>query len=1019
MKIIAFIEDHNLSSLIIILILMIVSGFLFGQQTMNRLEGLTWVAKENCGMEGQEVYYQPVFFKTVPEQVGSTQNSIFPLNGTWKFNPDPPNQFWSDPSDYPDWPDISVPGEWVMQGFTVNPNTAAAYFRIFDLPSDWQNKCIILRCDAVYSDAEVFINSRKVGQHQGGFTPFEFDVTKYIQVGKKNRIALAVKNESLEDTLGSVTRYAAHQLGGITRKIYLFVLPKLYLENLQIETHFDIQYKDATLKLRTFMVNESKHEQNNVILQIELFDPQGKPVSINSNFQVPSVAAGQRENFIAEIAVTEPQKWESEHPNLYTLIVHLKNNKRTLESIRQKIGFRQIEIRGNQLYVNGKSVKLRGINRHEVHPVLGRSLNMELWKKDAELFRNANMNYIRTSHYPPAREFIAMCDSLGLFVELEAPFVWMGHAANATWQERSAHDLKLFPSVMRGISEMINYYFNHPSILIWSMANESAWSRNWERAYQLANLLDTTRPKSFHDQAYGEYNSFGSTIMPIANMHYPGPDGPEHVKDFGRPLLFGEYCHLNTYNRQEIVTDPGVRDYYGVAISPMWQNMYASQGCLGGAIWSGIDDVFELPDGRAVGYGEWGPIDGWRREKPEYWHIKKAYSPIRIANQQIKIPASGQPIQIEVANWHDFTNLNELGIEWNIADERGVVKTNIAPKEKGMILIQTKKRIYPGQKLKLWFRSPRGFMIDSFELPIASFDKESLNLIQDREGIEPFKLITETNRIVVHNREQEWIIDRQSGKFISGSQNGETVLLGGPHLMMLLLISGPCSTEHSREISPFNDICTRWRAVDVEASNTNKGIIIKVNGEYDQASGQYTYFFNHDGTVRVDYDYVCKMELEPRQIGLVFDLDESLQTLQWDRKAYWTNYPEDHIGRPQGKAQAFPMGKNKAVNHRQKPGHAWAYDYHPMGCNDFRATRRNIYHAELCSLKGHGLKVLSDGSQHTRAFIDGGKSHLLIACYDTGGADIFLASHYENERLKIEPGSRVKGSVIVQLTEKN
>ena len=138
---------------------MIVSGFLFDQQTINRLEGLTWVAKEKCSQEGQEVFSQPVFFKTIPEQVDGTQNCIFPLNGTWKFNPDPPNQFWRNPSDYPDWPDISVPGEWVMQGFAVIPNTAAAYFRSFDLPSDWQNKCIILRCDAVYSDADIFLTS--------------------------------------------------------------------------------------------------------------------------------------------------------------------------------------------------------------------------------------------------------------------------------------------------------------------------------------------------------------------------------------------------------------------------------------------------------------------------------------------------------------------------------------------------------------------------------------------------------------------------------------------------------------------------------------------------------------------------------------------------------------------------------------------------------------------------------------------------------------------------------------------
>ena len=166
-------------------------------------------------------------------------------------------------------------------------------------------------------------------------------------------------------------------------------------------------------------------------------------------------------------------------------------------------------------------------------------------------------------------------------------------------------------------------------------------------------------------------------------------------------------------------------------------------------------------------------------------------------------------------------------------------------------------------------------------------------------------------------------------------------------------------------------------------------------------------------------NFVSKTNLAPRQIGLVFDVDRSCQTLRWDRNAYWTSYPEDHIGRPQGTALAFPLGKNKPDNNRQKPEHSWAYDYHIMGCNDFRATRRNIYQAELRAEEGHGLKIQSDGNQHIRAFIDGGKSHLLVANYDTGGADIFLASHYKNERIKIEPGSVVQGSVVLQLKDQN
>ena len=972
--------------------------------------------RQSIRLAAQEIFYLPLVFKAVPQLTNGIRKNRINLNGKWKFNPAPSPNFWKE-ADYQNWADISVPGEWVMQGFSVEPNTAAGYYRNFNVPGDWSGNRIILRCDAVYSDAKVFINSREVGRHRGGMTPFEFDVTDFIKTDSENNIALAVKNESIEDTLGSLTQYAAHQLGGVTRKIYLFAVPQVHLANMHFETAFDDYFENATLKLKAVLINNSGNVSKNGKLVVELIDPFGKKFTTPEEYTLPEIPGNDSKDFTIEIPVTRPQKWDAEHPNLYTIRTHLQTNGKFTETYTQKIGFREIEVRGNQVLVNGNVVKLRGINRHEVHPLLGRSLKDSLWRKDAKLFRDANMNYIRTSHYPPAEEFISYCDSIGLFVELEAPFVWMGHAANATWQERNAYDLKFFSSIIRGLSETINHYYNHPSVLIWSMANESAWNRNWERAHQLTNLLDPTRPKSFHDQAYGGYNNFGSTEMEIANMHYPGPGGPEYVKDFTRPLLFGEYCHLNTYNRQEIVTDPGVRDYYGVALAPMWENMHTSKGCLGGAIWSGVDDVFELPDGRAVGYGEWGPIDGWRRKKPEYWHIKKAYSPIRLIHKNIELPDHNKPIQIEVTNWHDFTDFNEIKIEWQIGKETGTVKTNIAPHESGIITIEPKNELRDEQILNLRFVSPRNFIIDSFNLPIGKSEPKEESRPVAKMAEAPFKLISEENRIVIQNEEQEFVIDRQSGMLTSGKRSGKPILTGGPHLMLLALISGPCSTEHSGNIVPFNDLCANWQASSVSIDQNANEIILTVRGAYDQAEGLYVYNFSKDGTVKLDYNFKSKIELEPRQMGLVLDLNEKCQTLEWNRKAQWTDYPDNHIGRPLGIANAFPLSNNKSDSFRKEPGHAWAYDYHPFGCNDFRATRRNIYQVKLHAEEGYGIEIDSDGSQHSRAFIDGGKSHLLIAGYDTGGADIFLSAHYEKDRIKIKPGMDLTGGLIMRLID--
>ena len=219
------------------------------------------------------------------------------------------------------------------------------------------------------------------------------------------------------------------------------------------------------------------------------------------------------------------------------------------------------------------------------------------------LFKEANINYIRTSHYPPSEEFVSICDSLGFFVELENPFCWVSHGAGEGSSILDFTDSRYLKWLRTTTLETVEQYRNHPSVIIWSLANESYWSENWQKIKMLYDSLDMSRPKTFHDQAYGGYNNFGSNNMEIANIHYPGPQGPDVARNFERSLLFGEYCHLNVYNRQEVYTDPQVRDDWGEVFEKMWEAMYHSEGCLGGAIWSGIDDIFLLPDSNATGYG--------------------------------------------------------------------------------------------------------------------------------------------------------------------------------------------------------------------------------------------------------------------------------------------------------------------------------------------------------------------------------------------------------------------------------
>ena len=949
-----------------------------------------------------------------PASVAGIDKLQVSLNGTWHFNPNPQKDFWSAKAPTgPGWANIEVPGEWVMQGFTVAKDTAAGYWRQFIIPTGWKGHRIKLHCDAVYSDARVWVNGNLAGRHLGGFTPFELDVTDLVKFTRYNTIALAVKNESLADILATGSQYAAHQLGGITRKIYLFAVPKLNITSLHVATTFEKHYHHATLEVMLEIANESGKDIQYAQVQFELTDPFNKLVTIEPRIvNLPLIQAGQTIKQTIEIPVTAPKKWDAEHPNLYVLACQLKAADKPLETVQRRFGFRQVQIRRRQLFVNNTPVKLHGICRHEVHPLRGRSLTPELRRKDAELFRNANINYIRTSHYPPAEEFIEACDELGLFVEEEAPLCWVGHGANQTWRGWDPHSTKYLSAILRGTTEMIQRDRSHPSIIIWSLANESSWGPNFEKSFELTNLADPTRPKSFHDQNWGTFNNHSSTTQ-IANYHYPGPGGPARAEQSEKPLLFGEYCHLNTYNRQEIVTDPGVRDHWGHGFATMWEKMYTSEGCLGGAIWSGIDDIFHLPTGKSVGYGSWGPLDGWRRTKPEYWHIKKTYSPIKIHDKTINVLDKGQPIKLNIKNRHDFTNLSEIRIEWTLAGETGIAKANISPQTSGTIYIQPKSTDLDGEKLSLKFFSPRGFMIDSYLLPIGT-SEETI----PKPGIsanDSLQLIKDDNNFTIKDDRFRWVFDRKTGLIQNAEIDGRSILIGGPVLMVLPLTGGKCEPTHSEEIQPFNNTCRNWKANKVTTIETVDSVEIHVDGQYEEASGRYLMKFYRSGRLVVDYRFTLNGKVNPRQMGIVFDLPKICDNLAWKRKAQWTVYPEDHIGRVEGQAKAFRDAKWPTIKPHTKPPWPWSLDSNALGTNDFRSTKRNIIWASLKNADGYGILVRSDSNQSTRSFAEGDRIRLLVAGYSTGGADMFFASHLANERKPLKKGTILEDTVHLEL----
>lgn len=887
-----------------------------------------------------------------PHLVAGVYNPVLSLNGIWSFNEKPATYFYERKQMGQEWKPIVIPGQWSMQGFQVDSAAFGGYQTTFTLPADWSGKRVKLRFDGVSSESVVYLNGKEIGSHMGGMTAFELDVTNGLRSGE-NVLALRVRSESLADMLGSLTQYAAHQLGGITRKVTLFAVPEVHLSDLRIVTDLDDAYKDAELKVYVSVTNASANVQKNLSVRLSV---SGEPVVLSQ--AIPEIAAGSTWSGWLTGKIASPKKWDSEHPNLYTLKVELRTSEKIVEQVKKRFGFREIQIQGNRMLVNGKAVKLKGVCRHEMHPLTGRVMNPALARKDIELYRDANCNFIRTSHYPPCEEMLEVCDELGMFVEVEAPVCWLGHHANENWKVLDYREQKYYPYVLQVNMEMIQFYRNHPSIIFWSMANESYWNKEFAQVQVYMEKADPTRPLTFHDQGYGGFNNQGSTA-PISNIHYPGPDGYKVAAKSDRPMTYGEYCHLNVYNRSELVTDPGVRSDWALALAPTWENMYKTPGVLGGSIWSGIDDIFQLPNGDAVGYGAWGPIDGWRRPKPEYWDMKKIYSPIRVTTKTLS-PA--KELVIDLENRYTYTNLNELQVNWVYGEEKGSIFVDLEPGEKGQLRVRP---VHPekANELYLSFVDPRGFTADEYLIPVG---RQIQNESQVLAAV-PTRLKEKKDRYMITGKDFTCEISRISGQILSVKKGKKEVLNGGPWLMALPLTSGGCYPNHNANTPAFNDLCSDWKVEKVDAVREGNDVVVKVKGAYKEFAGSYDLKVNANGELSVVYAFDALEDVNPRQWGLVFEAPVSFDQTFWRRDGLWSVYPSDHISRPVGEASLFYEGLPKKVDPHTEPAWSWSMDYNELGSNDFRSTRRNIWYAGLRSMNGSKITVPSNGRQHWRS----------------------------------------------------
>ena len=957
---------------------------------------------------------EPPVYRPLPISAGGAESPLLSLCGTWEFSVHPAETFYTAPAKAASGvANIEVPGEWIMQGFTVAKNQAAGYRRSFTLPESWRSARVIIRADGIFSDCSLWINGKPAGGHLGGFTPFERDITDLVKPGA-NHIAISVRSESVADSLASASQYAVHPLGGITRKIRLFAVPATHVAMLHVSTDLDASFKNAAVTTRASLRNDSASVAK-VSCRLDILGPWllGKALRPGANGPLKSlrktllVKPGQTVRTAFNATLPGAALWHTEHPNLYRARLTISAGGKTLETVERKFGCRKVEVRGNQVFVNGKVQKVFGVCRHEVHPLRGRSLAGDLWRRDVELYRAGNVNLLRTSHYCSAEELFDAADELGLFIECEAPFCWAQNAKAPAEAIRKA--------TVRQTLEMGQFYRSHPCVLFWSLGNESDWNDHFRASATALRKLDPTRPITV-ERPNGKAPD-DANYCEIASKHYPGPKGPERYRNAKRPMNFGEYCHLNAYNRYELSTDPGLRDAWGTATSRMVDAMRASRGVFGGSFWAAMDDTFFIPPPRenpkapvkVVGYGTWGPLDGWRRCKPEYWHMKKSYSPVRVLTRDLALPAGGGDVTVSVANRYMFTNLRELQMQWQAGSATGTARVDVAPGARGNFTIPMPPA-EPGQELLVRFISPLGFVVDESVVGSTAAAKADLAA--------PGKVIAGEKTVTFPAGKGATIdVSRTTGLLEKASLPGGTFTIGGPHLMLLALNrAGETQMTGKEPAYPISSSpCANYKPDGLARLDGNT---MTATGTYDTAKGQFTYTPAADGCLEISYSFTCTKDVNPRQVGIVLDLPRSFDTLKWKRKGLWSFYRKDHIARTIGTARAFPPNVDicSQVGPRRKPSWPWKDDTTKNGSNDFRSTKANIFSACLRAADGTGgIEVVSDGTQHVRAWVDGSKVRLLVADYNNAGAERFFTRHARTRYAPLKKGDTVKGTIRLRL----
>ncbi len=794
------------------------------------------------------------------------------LNGNWKF------LFFHSPAEvecgegfeerFEEGTDMPVPSNWQMEGFGIpqytnslyaipldppnvpNDNPTGVYMRTFDVPKEWEGRSIILRFGGVDSFFYVYVNEKLVGMSKGSRIASEFDVSDIVAVGI-NTIEVKVLQWSDATYLEDQDMW---WLSGIFREVSLSAEPKSCIYDISSKARLDGKFRDGTIATEVVLRNPKK----GLSVTVELLDAEGKAA-------IKPLTAAAKATVKLSSAVKAPKHWTAETPNLYTLLVSLYDGKSLVEAKSLKVGFRNVEVKGGNLLVNGKAVLIRGVNRHEIHPDNGRAVTYEDMLADILLMKRSGINAVRTSHYSNEPRLFDICDEYGLYVFSEADFETHGF----TYAE--GQNPSMWPSwetaiVERGV-RMVKALRNHASIIVWSMGNESGFGCNVKAMAKAVRALDD-RPIHYERDQEMQTADIWSQMYPTPQAWVEASE--KYAGKF--PAILCEYGHA-------MGNGPGgLEDYM--------QTFLSHDNMQGGFIWEWCDHGLRTIDENGNEYfaygGDFGDVpndgnfvaDGLvfpdRRPSSGLIEYRKVIEPVRVSGKDV---AKGL---FTIWNLYDFNSLDHLFVAWNVTDNGRVVQSGImdAPKcaagQKAALVVPYRKPGSPNGECFLnisfrqkdataWAEQGTEVAWGQFAIPCKAkvLPKPQcgadITVDDDDDAIE----------ICVNNN--LFIFDKVSGELARWERNGEEIVSAGPKLNIW-----HAPTDNDRNIVhewrkySYDRLTARCKSIDAELNDDCVVVTVKarvqpvptgsigIRGSMWGYDTIFTYTIRRDGSMRLD-----------------------------------------------------------------------------------------------------------------------------------------------------------------------